>query len=134
LPALAAFLRCFATKFSKQCLQYEWKHGNVRGSCSRSRQIEQQSRLSTLSTGILSGRAAIVDRENSHFAELRVFPIPRKRKLQFEKKAEVGWKPCKLATGKPLYCTELKPLKPVTWHAATVAVQAQKVNFKLVSI
>jgi hypothetical protein len=69
LPALAAFLRCLATKFSKQCLQYEWKQGNVRGSCSRSRHIEQQRRFSTLSTGILSGRAAMVGRESSHFAQ-----------------------------------------------------------------
>ena len=79
--ALAALSRCFATYFSRQCLQYEWKQGRVRGSCTRSRHIEQHRRLSTLSTGILSEQAAaIVNREISCTLNT-LLEIPRKWKL-----------------------------------------------------
>jgi uridine phosphorylase len=58
--ALTAFSRWVATKFSKQCLQNEWKHDNVRGWVMVSVQMEHSNSVSICLTGAGSGAVAIL--------------------------------------------------------------------------
>jgi hypothetical protein len=71
--ALTAFLRWVATKFSKQCLQNEWKHVNVRGSVKVSVQMEHSNSVSHCFTGAESDAVAIALCFDNHFRFLILF-------------------------------------------------------------